>query len=181
MTEEKCKNCKYHFIEEISFDYPQSCCNKTNPCHTTEEWLKCDDFEYSKDYITNLQQENEKLKYNARGQVNDYFKDKYADEILKNADLIKDFELTCYKNYELQQENKKLKEELNYTVSQAQHNQIVSKLCKERNDYKSRCQKTMELLKLPIVYETHQENGERDELLKKIRQAENILNGSDDK
>lgn len=44
------------------------------------------------DYITNLQQENEKLKYNARGQVNDYFKDKYADEVLKNAQLQQEIE-----------------------------------------------------------------------------------------
>ena len=70
MSEEICKNCKYHYMEEISFDYPQSCCNKTNPNHTTEEWLHCDCFEYSKNYITNLQQkveqlkkENKKLKY----------------------------------------------------------------------------------------------------------------------
>ena len=97
------------------------------------------------------------------------------DRIVPNEiwDKIKDYITN------LQEENEKLKEELNYTVSQAQHNQIVSKLCKERNDYKSRCEKTMKLLKLPIVYETYQENGERDELLKKIRQAENILNGSD--
>lgn len=39
-----------------------------------------------------LQQENEKLKYNTRGQVNDYFKDKYADEVLKNAELKKENE-----------------------------------------------------------------------------------------
>ncbi len=32
------------------------------------------------DYITNLQE-------NARGQVNDYFKDKYADMVLKNSKL----------------------------------------------------------------------------------------------
>ena len=50
-TKEICKNCKYHYIEEITFDYPQSCCNKTNPNHTTEEWLNCKDFEYSKEYI----------------------------------------------------------------------------------------------------------------------------------
>lgn len=65
------------------------------------------------DYITNIQQENEKLKYNARGQVNDYFKDKYADEVLKKVDLIKDFELTCYKNYELTQEINRLNNIIN--------------------------------------------------------------------
>lgn len=51
------------------------------------------------DYITNLQQENEKLKYNARGQVNDYFKDKYADEVLKNAELT-DYKSRCEKAME---------------------------------------------------------------------------------
>lgn len=71
--------------------------------------------------ITNLKQENEKLKYNARGQVNDYFKDKYADEVLKNADLIKDFELTCYKNYELKQENEKLKNFIANLISELNH------------------------------------------------------------
>ena len=55
-----CKNCKYHYIEEISFDYPQSCCSKRQ-C-TTEQWCKCNDFEYSDRYIKQLQQENQKYK-----------------------------------------------------------------------------------------------------------------------
>ena len=55
-----CKNCKYHYIEEISFDYPQSCCSKRMA--TTEGWCKCNDFEYSDRYIKQLQQENKKLK-----------------------------------------------------------------------------------------------------------------------
>ena len=54
-----CKNCKYHYIEEISFDYPQSCCSKRMA--TTEGWCKCNDFEYSDRYIKQLQQENKKL------------------------------------------------------------------------------------------------------------------------
>ena len=59
MNKEKiCKNCKYHYIEEISFDYPQSCCSKRNA--TTEGWCKCNDFEYSDRYIEQLQQENTK-------------------------------------------------------------------------------------------------------------------------
>ena len=61
MTKEKiCKNCKYHYIEEISFDYPQSCCSKRNA--TTEGWCKCNDFEYSDRYIEQLQRENNQLK-----------------------------------------------------------------------------------------------------------------------
>ena len=55
-----CKNCKYHYIEEISFDYPQSCCSKRMA--TTEGWCKCNDFEYSDRYIKQLQQENQKYK-----------------------------------------------------------------------------------------------------------------------
>ena len=55
-----CKNCKDHYIEEISFDYPQSCCSKRMA--TTEGWCKCNDFEYSDRYIRQLQQENKKLK-----------------------------------------------------------------------------------------------------------------------
>ncbi len=56
----KCKNCKYHYKEEISFDYPQSCCSKEMA--TTEEWCTCNAFEYSDRYIEQLQQENQELK-----------------------------------------------------------------------------------------------------------------------
>jgi hypothetical protein len=55
-----CKNCKYHYVEEISFDYPQSCCSKRMA--TTEEWCKCDAFEYGDRYVEQLQQENKKQK-----------------------------------------------------------------------------------------------------------------------
>ena len=55
-----CKNCKYHYIEEISFDYIQSYCSKRMA--TTEGWCKCNDFEYSDRYIKQLQQENQKYK-----------------------------------------------------------------------------------------------------------------------
>ena len=57
-----CKNCKYHYIEEISFDYPQSCCDKRKA--VIEEWFNCNDFEYSDKYIEQLQQENKQLKDN---------------------------------------------------------------------------------------------------------------------
>ena len=55
-----CKNCKYHYKEEISFDYPQSCCDKRKA--VIEEWFNCNDFEYSDKYIKQLQQENKQLK-----------------------------------------------------------------------------------------------------------------------
>lgn len=57
-----CENCKYHYIEEISFDYPQSCCSKNEIMATTEKWCNCNDFEYSDGYIEQLQQENKQLK-----------------------------------------------------------------------------------------------------------------------
>ena len=57
-----CKNCKYHYIEEISFDYPQSCCDKRKA--VIEEWFNCNDFEYSDKYIEQLQKENNQLKCN---------------------------------------------------------------------------------------------------------------------
>ena len=57
-----CKNCKYHYIEEISFDYPQSCCSKRKAI--IEEWFNCNDFEYRDKYIERLQQENKQLKDN---------------------------------------------------------------------------------------------------------------------
>ena len=61
MSEEMiCKNCKYHYKEEISFDYPQSCCDKRKA--VIEEWFNCNDFEYSDKYIKQLQQENKQLK-----------------------------------------------------------------------------------------------------------------------
>ena len=57
-----CKNCKYHYIEEISFDYPQSCCDKRKA--VIEKWFNCNDFEYSDRYIEQLQKENKQLKNN---------------------------------------------------------------------------------------------------------------------
>lgn len=60
MSEEMiCKNCKYHYKEEISFDYPQSCCGKRKA--VIEEWFNCNNFEYSDRYIKQLQQENKQL------------------------------------------------------------------------------------------------------------------------
>ena len=59
----KCGSCKYHYIEEISFNSPQSCCKKRKA--TTEKWLKCDDFEYDDNYIKLLIQRIEYLeRYN---------------------------------------------------------------------------------------------------------------------
>ena len=74
-----------------------------------------------KDYITNLQE-------NARGQVNDYFKDKYADEVLKNANL--------------QEENQKLKELCDkYEEEHSNEFKIWKDERSQLIDYKSRNEK----------------------------------------
>ena len=67
-----CQNCKYHYIEEISFDYPQSCCNRTNPHYTTEAGLHCNNFEYSEEYMKKQLEAYE----NMRKEVIDYVEEK---------------------------------------------------------------------------------------------------------
>lgn len=76
-----CKNCKYHYIEEISFDYPQSCCDKRKA--VIEEWFNCNDFEYSDRYIKQLQQENEQLKDNWN-KLREYIKETKLKEFEKS-------------------------------------------------------------------------------------------------
>ena len=82
-----CKNCKYHYIEEISFDYPQSCCDKRKA--VIEEWFNCNDFEYSDGYIEQLQQKNKHLdEVNCKlrrkiGQLEDNWN--YIKKMLKEA------------------------------------------------------------------------------------------------
>ena len=86
-----CKNCKYYYIEEMTFDYPQSCCNKRKA--VIEKWFNCNNFEYSNSYINKLQQENKILKENAENN------DKVVDKI-------------NWENQLLKKENKKLKDKL---------------------------------------------------------------------
>ena len=115
--------------------------------------------------ITNLQQENEKLKYNARGQVNDYFKDKYTDEVLKNAELIK--------------ENETLKAKLE-----------IGKTCGfcPYYGYKSRCKKAIEYLENLWSFPSgnfevaiNKEDSIDIDGNEYIDNLLNILNGSDEK
>ena len=110
MSEEMiCKNCKYHYKEEISFDYPQSCCNKRKA--VIEEWFNCNDFEYSDRYIKQLQQENKQLKDNWN-KLKKYMID--IEQIYKKSDdkYIKDmheigirhaYQTILYKIYVLEQ------------------------------------------------------------------------------
>lgn len=78
-----CKNCKYHYIEEISFDYPQSCCDKRKA--VIEEWFNCNDFEYSDRYIKQLQQENKRLKDNWN-KLKEYLIKEQARIVIENTD-----------------------------------------------------------------------------------------------
>ena len=82
MSEEMiCKNCKYHYKEEISFDYPQSCCDKRKA--VIEEWFNCNDFEYSDKYIKQLQQENKQLKEVIDKTIEELECDDFDDEEMK--------------------------------------------------------------------------------------------------
>lgn len=96
-----CKNCKYHYIEDISFDYPQSCCSKRQ-C-TTEQWCKCYNFEYSDRYIEQLQQDTQKYKEVIDKAINnsqywiDYYTRLNSDErialrLQENIDILKEVE-----------------------------------------------------------------------------------------
>ena len=97
MNKEKmiCKNCKYHYKEEISFDYPQSCCDKRKA--VIEEWFNCNDFEYGDRYIEQLQQENKKLKM-----INEEYerlnKENYRGFKIINVQEYDIYELLSYKN-----------------------------------------------------------------------------------
>lgn len=90
-----CKNCKYHYKEEISFDYPQSCCDKRKA--VIEEWFNCNDFEYGDRYIEQLQQENKKLKM-----INEEYerlnKENYRGFKIINVQEYDIYELLSYKN-----------------------------------------------------------------------------------
>lgn len=186
---EICKNCKYHYIEEISFDYPQSCCNKTNPNHTTEAWLHCDNFEYSKDYITNLQKENERLNTNydimqqdiqmvgkLLGLRDDFIiSEEMPEKIKELQQKIKQYEdpddLTLFYMWLDTKAKDKMKQLESEIIMLKQQNQIVAKL---GDDYKSRCEKAIEYIK---------EHQGKDEFLNlnewQTRDLLNILNGGD--
>lgn len=160
------------------------------------DWYK--EADQLEDYITNLQQENEKLKYNARGQVNDYFKDKYADEVLKNAKLKEENEFLKLNNPEqniehfrivkenkrkidsLRKENKKLKEELkNRPIVDFTFD--VYKDLEELENYKSRFKKANEYMK-DFIFEGLLVQEDRKLIMynENLRKFENILNGSDE-
>lgn len=91
MNKEKiCQNCKHHYIEEITFDYPQSCCAKEKTHHTTEKWCTCDKFEGNKEYFNNLEKYITKLELerDKQKEVIDKIKE-YVENLLKE-----EFEIT---------------------------------------------------------------------------------------
>ena len=111
------------------------------------------DFKTLLDYITNLQE-------NARGQVNDYFKDKYADEVLKNA--------------KLQEENERLEKRNIYYINNEK--KLLSDWHQEHNEaieYKSRNEKAIECIKDNLTREWGEYLYGYEDLL-------NILNGGDE-
>lgn len=123
------------------------------------------------DLITNLQQENEKLKYNARGQVNDYFKDKYADEVLKNAELKEE-------NEKLQTTVNNCKQENEILRKNAEHNdKVVDKARWNEMIHKSRNEKAIEYIKSTNCYGMR---SGKTLLQKYLCDLLNILNGSDE-
>lgn len=91
-----CKNCKYHYIEEISFDYPQSCCDKRKA--VIEEWFNCNDFEYSDKYIEQLQQKNKQLKM-INKEYERLNKENGRGFKITNVQECDIYELLSYKNY----------------------------------------------------------------------------------
>lgn len=91
-----CKNCKYHYIEEISFDYPQSCCDKRKA--VIEEWFNCNDFEYSDKYIEQLQQKNKQLKM-INKEYERLNKENGRGFKITNVQEYDIYELLSYKNY----------------------------------------------------------------------------------
>ena len=107
-----CKNCKYHYIEEISFDYPQSCCSKRMA--TTEGWCKCNDFEYSDRYIKQLQQENKVLRENAENN----------DRVVDKAN---------WENQLLKKENKQLKDNWNKLKEYCKENTLCYEVGDDEN------------------------------------------------
>ena len=110
------------------------------------------------DYITNLQE-------NARDQVNDYFKNKYADEVLKNA--------------KLQEENERLEKRNIYYINNEKN--LLSDWHQEHNEaieYKSRNEKAIEFIKEKGCYYS----GDFDDILdlNDLDDLLNILNGGDE-
>lgn len=86
-----CKNCKYHYKEEISFDYPQSCYEKRKA--VIEEWFNCNNFEYGDRYIEQLQQENKKQKEVIDKAI------EYINENLIISSILDGKETYCLNNY----------------------------------------------------------------------------------
>lgn len=183
---EDCKLRENHNIDDISLldeNYKlQQDLDKANDIIAKDrQFFKCRMDEY-----VELKKENEFLKLNNPEQNIEHFRivkenRRKIDNLRKENEKLQTTANNC------KQENERLKEELNYTVSQVQHNQIVTKLCKEKEDYKSRCKKAIEYIyhwssqrKFFFDKIDRQLNG-KPEFKGDIADLLNILKGSDDK
>lgn len=159
MSEEMiCKNCKYHYIEEISFDYPQSCCGKRKA--VIEEWFKCNDFEYSDKYIKQLQQVNKILKENAE------HNDKVVDKV-------------NWENMLLKKENQELKKRLEiYEIEGYKQDEELNKMSFDIRKYKIQQKEFIKYLEDEIqsceavsdlLFNSNKEMKVYEEILKKYK------------
>lgn len=116
-------------------------------------------------------------------------------EYIDNDTLLEPSKCQLLLNYvtNLQKENEKLKDELKYTIPQVEHNQIVSKLCREKQDYKSRNEKAIEYIKKDtrwfdseyakiygMLCDCEGAKGDRLEVLVNPTNLLNILEGGDE-
>lgn len=133
-----CKNCKYHYIEEISFDYPQSCCSKRMA--TTEEWCKCNDFEYDNRYIELLQQKNKQLQKELEEYKNPIKYFKYANKnVVEENKQLKD-KLEFYSGLELDKTIDKTRLEYNKLLKEnKKYKEVINKANKKLNNFIECC------------------------------------------
>ena len=167
---------------------------------TTNEYemLRVEDIDKLLDYITNLQQEIEKLNDDKRGMLVQLYKAndnrdkvKQENERLKenNSDMQEEMARTWQKCDDLQQENERLKQLVDadnesYDIQEMIINRQKSELL-EQEDYKSRCEKASEYIKSnPNVFydenlidvETLLNNEYTDEYAGEIRFISTLLN-----
>ena len=128
-------------------------------------------------YITNLQQEIEKLNDDKRGMLVELYKAndekdkiKQENERLKenNSNMQEEMARTWEKCDDLQQENERLKEDLKG------QEKLTLSYCKSEQDYKSRCEKAKDKLRRDYYTNYTQHNDDV------VREALNILQNGDE-
>ncbi len=153
-----CKNCKYHYIEEISFDYPQSCCGKRKA--VIEEWFKCNDFEYSDKYIKQLQQVNKILKENAENN------DKVVDKV-------------NWENMLLKKENQELKKHIEtYEIEGYKQDEELNKMSFDIRKYKIQQKEFINYLE-DESKKIYRDGGLRQNIYKEVLKKYKEIEGND--